>query len=180
MDFGTTITDLKSIPFSEERTRTTNVVDEVASTAIQKPSNPIEPLSADSLPETILTSWSRIAHANMSVRMYRDLVRIGMQPQGWRAGSLALRPASLKNFLEFWLAARDSAVEPELTLAPDGSLHAEWFKSPRQRLDIRFLDHGAVFGLFTNNDVLEGAQRSNYVASILKTHQAKPLTWSAR
>jgi hypothetical protein len=113
--------------------------------------------------------------------MYRDLVRIGMQPPGWRGpGSLGLRPASLRNFLEFWSAIRGGAVEPELALAPDGSLHAEWFKSPRQRLDVRFLDRNLVFGLFTNNNVLEGTEHHNTVALILKAHQAKPLSWSAR
>jgi hypothetical protein len=180
MDVSTNITDLNSIPFPEERTRAIDVVDDVASKS-QRPSTLAQQPAADSLPESLLTSWSRIAQANISVRMYRDLVRIGMQPPGWRGpGSLGLRPASLRNFLEFWSAVRGSAVEPELALAPDGSLHAEWFKSPRQRLDVRFLDRNLVFGLFTNNNVLEGAEKHNTVALILKAHQAKPLSWSAR
>jgi hypothetical protein len=181
MDFSTNITDLNSIPFPEERTRTIDVVDDVAIKSQRPSTSTQQPASVNSLPESLLTSWSRIAQANMSVRMYRDLVRIGMQPPGWRGpGSLGLRPASLRNFLEFWLAVRSSAVEPELALAPDGTLHAEWFKSPRQRLDVRFLDRNLVFGLFTNNNVLEGAEKHNIVALILKAHQAKPLSWSAR
>jgi hypothetical protein len=183
MEYSTNITDLSSVPFQDERTRATDIVDDVeGKKSPSKATTPAQqPISPNSLPDALLSNWNRIAQANMSVRMYRDLVRLAMQPSGWRGpGSRGLRAGSLKSFLEFWMAVRDSAVEPELTLAPDGSLAAEWFKSPRQRLDTRFLDHIAIFGLLMNNNVLEGAETRDTVASILKAHQAKPLTWSAR
>jgi hypothetical protein len=187
MDFGTNITKFKSIPFPDEGTRATGSVpdvrDEIAPT---RPGSRVisedqPPAPANSLPQSILSSWSRIAQANMSVRMYGDLVRIAAQQPGWRGlGSRGLRPASLRNFLEFWSAIRDGAAEPELALAPDGTLHAEWFKSQRQRLDVRFLDHQVLFGLFANNTILEGAEHRDTVAQILNAHHAKPLSWSSR
>ena len=137
--------------------------------------------STESLPDTIQGSWTKIARANMSVDLSADLVRIGRLPSNWGGpGSQSLRPKSLQNFLEFWLAIRDNAAEPEITLAPDGTLHAEWFKSPRQRLDVRFADQKAFFGLLTNNSILEGADDLGTVAGILKLHHARPLLWSAR
>lgn len=137
--------------------------------------------SANSVPRSMLAFWTRVAQANMSVRMHSDLLRVAGQPSGWKgARSVALRESSLKTFLDFWTAIRDSAVEPELSLAPDGTLLAEWFNSPRQRLDARFVDHKVLFGLFANNRILEGAESSGVVAQILKSHPLKPLTWSAR
>lgn len=138
------------------------------------------PSPTNSLPDAILTSWSRIAQADMSVSLYRNLVRIAMRPDGWRGpGSRSLTPTSLRSFLEFWSTIRASAAEPELALAPDGSLHAEWFKSNRQRLDVRFAGKQALFGLLTNNSIVEGVDSLHTVAEILSAHPAKPLSWSA-
>jgi hypothetical protein len=143
--------------------------------------NPLISTTSDSVPKSILALWSRIAQANISVRMYGDLVKVANQPPGWRGErSLALSEASLKSFLDFWTAVRGAAVEPELSLAPDGSLLAEWFKSPRQRLDVRFLENKVLFGLFANNSILEGAEHLSVVAQILGTHPASPLKWGAR
>ena len=151
-------------------------------TTIENESQPIETTSStNSLPETILRSWSKIALADMSVGMSEGLVRIATNSNGWRGpGSLSLRAESLESFLEFWSTIRDDALEPELALAPDGTLHAEWFRSQRQRLDVRFAEHNVVFGLFANNSILEGVERLQIVASFLKLHPEKPLKWSAR
>lgn len=131
------------------------------------------------LPEAVSASWTRIAQADISVRLYSRLVRLASQPDGWRGpGSLSLRPSSLKRFLEFWTMVRNEAREPELALAPDGSLHAEWFKSHRQRLDVRFAEPKVIFGLFAGNSILEGADNLKTVAQILMQHHAKPLAWS--
>ena len=57
--------------------------------------------------------------------------------------------------LDFWQLVRGPAAEPALTLAPDGSLLAEWFKNANQRLDIRFSARAVIFGLITPKNVLE-------------------------
>jgi hypothetical protein len=185
MDLNTNVTAYQAIEFPDEGTRATGGVANVHEGERRRPaptdiaeSKRSEPVNT--LPEVIQASWSRIAHANMSVHMFSALVRIATQPPGWRGpGSLALRSASLKNFLEFWSAVRDNASEPELGLAPDGSLHAEWFRSARQRLDVRFLDQKVIFGLFAGNSILEGAEPRDTAAQILNAHHAKPLSWSA-
>jgi hypothetical protein len=208
MDFGTNISDLVSVAFPEEGTRAAlavpNVHDRNAREAqarliatrmperqrvehsiiearLSNVPGTTAKIEANSVPDSLLTFWTRIARSDMSIRMFGELVRIAAQPAGWRGrGSRGLRAASLRSFLDFWSAVRDDASEPELSLVPDGSLLAEWFKSERQRLDVRFVDHSVLFGLFANNRVLEGAEKRETVAQILKSHQLKPLTWSAR
>lgn len=181
MDFRTGISNLPTILFPDEGTTVSGYVDLIRDVPFQPPIVPTEQVSTASLPSAISASWSRIAQANMTVWMYAKLVRLAAQPPGWRGpGSLALRPLSLKNFLEFWGMVRDSAEEPELALAPDGTLHAEWYKSARQRLDVRFAHPKILFGLFTGNSVLEGADNLKTVAQILKLHHAEPLSWSSR
>jgi hypothetical protein len=135
----------------------------------------------ETLPETLQGSWTKIARANMSVILYADLVRVARLASGWAGlDTQPLRPKSLQNFLEFWTIVREVAAEPEVTLAPDGSLHAEWFKSPQQRLDVKFADQKAFFGLLTNNSILEGVDELHTVAQILMLHRARPLSWTAR
>jgi hypothetical protein len=192
MDFTTNISELSSIPFPDEGTGATRFVSDMSAKATRNqfarsmtlqraPDDESRKASANSVPDSILAVWTRIGSANMSVRMYRDIVRLAMQPSGWRGpGSFALRSSSLKDFLEFWYAVRDEAAEPEVTLAPDGSIHAEWFKSPRERLDVRFAEKKVIFGLLTSKSILEGAENINLVALILKSHRSQPLKWVAR
>jgi hypothetical protein len=114
----------------------------------------------------------------MSVQMYSNLVRLASAPDHWAGpNSKSLDAASIARFLDFWLLVRDDANEPSLTLAPDGSLIAEWFKSVRQRLDMRFSNRAVVFGLISPKNILEGAESAETVASILKLHPQKPLAW---
>jgi len=182
MDFTTSITDHQiAVLGGELRAPPPRIDRRQIPTTVGKESRPVESASSsNSLPMSILANWSKIARANMSVGMYADLVRIAGAQDGWRgSGSLSLRSESLNDFLEFWSTVRDDAVEPEVALAPDGSLHAEWFKSMRRRLDVRFAKQRAFFGLFTNDGILEGVDHLNAVAQILKSHHSKPLTWSA-
>jgi len=189
MDFGTkntnAIVEFKSFAFPEDGARATPGAADVSGDGARSIGAPPDIAksrqTADTLPTSLLANWGRIAQANISVRMYNDLMRVATRPPGWRGpGSLALRPSSLKNFLEFWSAVRDGASEPQLSLAPDGSIHAEWYKSARQRLDARFLDQKVIFGLFANKSILEGIEPRELLVTILKAHHAKPMTWSAR
>lgn len=135
---------------------------------------PIGP-NTNAVPPAIQANWGRIAQARLPVHMYRSILRIATLQ------APALVPISLAYFLEFWRRVAADAVEPELVLAPDGTVHAEWFRSPRQRLDVRFAASGkAVFGLFANTDVLEGAYNTEAVATLLAAHPARPLQWSAK
>ncbi|KAB7741519.1 hypothetical protein F2P47_03680 [Parvibaculum sedimenti] len=137
--------------------------------------------STDTMPQPLLTNWGRLGRASISIAMYESLVRIAMYTDGWHGpGSLGLRSSSLKRFIEFWSLVRNDAAEPEISLSSDGSLHTEWYKSARQRLDLRFADQSVFFGLFSNNTILEGADSVDTVAQILRLHRAAPLRWKAK
>jgi hypothetical protein len=135
--------------------------------------------STDAIPPAIRANWGRIARARLSERMYESILRIATAREEVRAPALA--PISLAQFLEFWRKVGTDAVEPELVLASDGTIHAEWFRSARQRLDVRFTTGGkAIFGLFATTGVLEGADSADAVATWLAMHPARPLRWSPR
>jgi hypothetical protein len=114
----------------------------------------------------------------MSVKMYGNLVKLAGTPDGWAGPhSKGLNVAAINRFLSFWQLIRDEAVESVLTLTPDGCLMAEWFKSDRQRLDVKYSPRAVIFGLITPKNVLEGAESAETVATILKFHPQKPLRW---
>lgn len=137
-------------------------------------------IASGSFPLAIAANWSSLLEAEISKAQFARLVRLGSVPDGWRgAGSQSLRAKSVLDFLKFWSLIKDHALEPELALAPDGTLHAEWFKSPKQRLDARFVDNKIVFGLFSSGTILEGAEDPGTVAFLLLQHPSKPLLWKA-
>ncbi|HEX4301470.1 MAG TPA: hypothetical protein VHZ78_01660 [Rhizomicrobium sp.] len=132
-------------------------------------------VSSNAVPASILETWGELGDANLSKVLRDRIIHLAsIQDVPVRR---ALQAISLKHFLAFWNAIPDDAAEPQITLAPDGALHAEWFKSPKQRLDIRFSEQRAIFGLFANNSILEGAQKFEDVAFILSNHPSKPLLW---
>ena len=135
-------------------------------------------ISTDAIPSAVTGAWGAIARANMSTRMFGQIVRLSNAPDGWAGvNSKALSAAAILRFLDFWQLVRDQASEPSLTLAPDGSLVAEWFKSTKQRLDVRFSLRGAIFGLITPKNILEGVESAETAATILKVHPQRPLSW---
>ena len=169
-----------TVEFAEGGTRITRLADNVGTTPAEtKPRVPSpQMVPTEAAPPTIVAAWGAIRQARMSSEMYGKLVRLAFVAPGWRGpGAQSMKVSSLNQFFHFWSLIRNDAVEPELALAPDGSIHAEWFKSLRQRLDIRFADANVRFGMFTNNNILEGADKLATVAQILKDHHAKPLTW---
>ena len=131
--------------------------------------------AADSLPTAILENWSKLASIQLTSRFYNRLLRAAVSQRG-----MPLKTGPLRAFLDFWLVVRSSAVTPEIVIAPDGSLHAEWYKSDRDRLDIRFTDRQAFFGLFANKEIYEGVTNPAYLANILLKHPARPLRWNPR
>ena len=133
------------------------------------------------MPSSIIANWGEVTHSDISNDLFDRLVRLAMARDGWRGpGSLAMSGKSLREFLSFWKSISHDAVEPELSLGPDGSLSAEWFKDFKQRLDVRFLSNKVVFGLIANNTILEGAERPDLVALLLSQHPTRPLTWSPK
>jgi hypothetical protein len=129
------------------------------------------------IPTAVANNWGKISSAGLSPSMYGRILRLASAGD---QTATRLSAASLGNFLGFWKLIRSASAEPELALASDGSLCAEWYKSRQQRLDIRFTPDQAVFGLLSRNAVLEGAQRPNSaLANTLRHHPSKPLQWVA-
>jgi hypothetical protein len=183
MDFGTTISRYEiegdKQPVAQTPPKPVSTSTNTVTAPIVSPES--DPSETSLLPESIFESWGTINRVGMSVRMYGDLVRLASVPDGWRGpGSRALRARSLKSFLDFWALVRSEAKEPEITLAPDGMIHAEWFESNRKRLDARFSERGVVFGLFAQDKIVEGVDSVEVVSQILKLHGSKPLSWSHR
>jgi hypothetical protein len=168
-----------TVEFGESGTQATPLRDTIRQERVPPSERPRQtPTSA--APRKIIDAWGAITQAGMSACMYAKLVRLASVPPGWRGpATRELRDSSLTQFLHFWSLVRADAAEPELALAPDGSIHAEWFKSPRQRLDVRFAENNVRFGLFVTNNVLEGMDKLTTVANILQAHHAKPLRWRA-
>lgn len=134
-------------------------------------------ISTNALPRAISENWGKILRAKLTGAMLSNLTRISIGRR--RPNARALTTQSLGEFLEFWGRVRAVAVEPEITAAPDGTLCAEWFKSPQQRLDVRFVPGRVMFGLFSREGILEGAESLDNVAKYLKSHSARPLQWFA-
>jgi hypothetical protein len=128
-----------------------------------------------SVPPAIRGNWGLIAKARLTERMYSSLMRVATANSPYSA----LTPKSLRDFFTFWAIIRNVAAAPEFGLSPDGTLTAEWYRSQRQRLDVRFLDRKLIFGLIVNNNILEGAEVASTVAALLKNHPSKPLLWTA-
>jgi hypothetical protein len=137
--------------------------------------------SSNAIQSTISDNWGVISSSGMSVALFDRLVRLSGSRDGWHGpGSLSLSGKSLRAFLAFWSLIRSYAVEPEMALAPDGTLNAVWYRGMKQQLDTRFVDGNVVFGLFSGNSILEGTDKTAIVADLLLSHPAKPLTWSPK
>jgi hypothetical protein len=139
-----------------------------------------EQVGTETLPNAIKANWGKIIKAQLSERIYVKLESLAAGPSSM-LGPNAARPLdakSLGDFLDFWVRVRTIAAEPEITSAPDGTLHAEWYKSDRQRLDARFTANGVMFGLIAGTKLIEGAETPETVASLLKNNPAQPLKWT--
>lgn len=132
------------------------------------------------VPGAILANWEALAASNISEDVYQYLVKLARKQDGWRGpGSRALRAGSLRYFLHFWQGVKDTAVEPELVLLPNGGLQAEWFKGNKQFVEIEFRVDGLVlFGIFDGVTVLEG--QANLIEirdALLHRRQGACLKW---
>jgi hypothetical protein len=133
------------------------------------------------MPGAIEANLSRmVGVGGLSHSLFESLVRVAAAPATSNAAYQSLTTSSLADFLDFWTRVKTVATEPEVSVAPDGSLAAEWYKSGRQKLDARFVDRKVIYGLFANTSIHEGADRVEVVAEFLKNHPAHPLQWAAK
>jgi hypothetical protein len=183
MDFGTTSSPFEVNRPEEAPTEPLQRKREASANTVAFGYAPVDSPTSQTnrLPPTILDTWGEINRAPISVRMYGDLVRLASLSAGWRGpGSQALKADSLKAFLKFWALVQPVAKEPEISLAADGTISAEWYESGQKRLDARFGTNDVIFGLFASNVIVEGLDKPEEVAQLLKLHRSRPLSWSKR
>lgn len=107
------------------------------------------------IPDAVGNNWVLLAKSNLSRETYGRILHLAQEAAS--PGRVALRPGSLRTFLSFWDTVSILAPEPEVTLARNGNLVAEWHKRWNRHLDVEFKEDGMVlYGLFTGKIVNEG------------------------
>ena len=133
-------------------------------------------------PESLRVNWNSLAISRLSTRLSKRLHQLAEKPDGWRGpGSKRLSPTSLRNFLGFWALISENAVEPFITLAPNGNLYAEWHASWKRHLDLEFAGNDEVFyGLFHGGYESEGKDLTTEVANMMQSRRINPFNWKPR
>ena len=120
-----------------------------------------EPLRA--VPDAVENNWALLAKSRLSGKTYGRILRLAEEAES--PGRAALRPGSLRTFLSFWDKVSVLAPEPEVTLARNGNLVAEWHRRWNRHLDVEFKEDGMVlYGLFTGKIVSEGRDTADALA----------------
>lgn len=142
---------------------------------------PVNAPSADTtsqMPESALLLWPQFLSNNLTMKLVNSIVHLLSAKGGAGEGrKKPLSHESLNAFLEFWDGVKDVAIDPDLSLAPDGTLVAEWYNSVNRRLDVRFLGKDVVFGLIAGARILEGVDSQKSVILMMRNHPASPLKW---
>jgi len=197
MEYGTGAFNVNTLPLSDTgETSSTNYENRFVGVPISPPTKETVPQQSGpantavsstamfperssqmtALPQIIERNWSRIALADLTVGLVSRLVSAAAATERNRK---PLSEKALERFFRFWRSVKDQASEPEIVPTPDGGLHAEWFKSPSQRLDIKFSESNVFFGLINGKKILEGAYDQDTVAAILKNNPSQPLRWGS-
>ena len=120
----------------------------------------------NAVPDAVEINWVLLAKLKPSRKIYGRILHLAQE--AGPSGRAALRPGSLRTFLTFWDEVRSLAPEPELTLARNGNLVAEWHKRWNCHLDVEFKEDGMVlYGLFTGRIVSEGRDKADVLAQRL-------------
>lgn len=115
------------------------------------------------VPDAVENNWVLLARSKLSGKTYGRMLRLAQEAAS--PGRTALRPGSLRTFLLFWDTVSVLAPEPEVTLARNGNLVAEWHKRWNRHLDVEFKEDGMVlYGLFTGRIVSEGRDSADALA----------------
>jgi hypothetical protein len=135
---------------------------------------------SNAVPEPIANNWTKIVSSGISPSLFRRLLALGARPDQWRGpGSSALTNDAVAAFVTFWEAVRNEAVEPSLALTSSGGIEAQWYRSPREHLHIRYRSPERVFVslFFRPERIWEGVDTAESVARHTREHDSRPLTW---
>ncbi len=115
------------------------------------------------VPDAVANNWVLLAKSKTSGKTYGRILRLAQEAES--PGRAALRPGSLRTFLSFWDTVSILAPEPEVTIARNGNLVAEWHKRWNCHLDVEFKEDGMIlYGLFTGRIVNEGRDAADSLA----------------
>ncbi len=115
------------------------------------------------VPYAVANNWVLLAKSKLSRKTYGRILRLAEEAES--PGRAALRPGSLRTFLSFWDTVSGLDSEPEVTLARNGNLVAEWHRRWNCHLDVEFKEDGMVlYGLFTGRIVSEGRDSADALA----------------
>ncbi len=115
------------------------------------------------VPDAVENNWVLLAKSKLSRKTYGRILRLAQEAES--PGRAALRPGSLRTFLSFWDTVSVLASEPEVTLARNGNLVAEWHRRWNCHLDVEFKEDGMIlYGLFTGRIVNEGRDAAGSLA----------------
>jgi hypothetical protein len=135
-----------------------------ANLAARLAARPREQPTVNTMPQVIVSNWTRLFRANLSSTLYSRIMQIARRQDGWRGqGSKGLTHEALKTWLDFWTAVNDKASEPALALTARGTLQAEWFRNSRRHLDLEFVSKDRIFfGLFDGHAAYEGVIQAKH------------------
>ena len=118
------------------------------------------------VPDAMANNWVSLAKSKTSGKMgkiYGRILRLAQEAES--PGRVALRTGSFRTFLSFWKTVGVLAPEPEVTIARNGNLIAEWHKRWNRHLDVEFKEDGMVlYGLFIGSIVSEGRESAASLA----------------
>ena len=122
-----------------------------------------ETSQTSAVPDAVANNWALLAKSKLSKKIYGRILRLAQEAES--PEEVALRPGSLRTFLSFWDTVSVLASEPEITLAGNGNLVAEWHRRWNCHLDVEFKEDGMIlYGLFTGRIVSEGRDVADALA----------------
>ena len=142
----------------------------------------VEHVSSGTLPAAIITNLMEIARSGVSEVLFGRFVRLAQSRESRIVtGKLPMSPRSLQLFLNFWQKVRQSAVEPDIFLLPNGNVQAEWARK-RNLMTIEFRgDSEIFFSVADGSGEITGKERASAYAEILAmllARRSKPFSWA--
>jgi hypothetical protein len=134
---------------------------------------------SSAVPHAIRMNWGLLSDPKLSKQFRSRLLTLAGATDGWRGeGSRAMSPSALTTLLTFLRSSLGHAVEPEIALTQEGGVLAQWFKSPKEYLDLTFRpDNSVYFGLFDRGTVYEGVDNSSRVLQFVRTISPAAMRW---
>lgn len=133
----------------------------------------------DTLSEPIKCNWIKLLKSNFSENTLNRIYLLANFNKNQKDYDIAkLSTTSLHYFLEFWLCVKDHAIEPFLTITPNGNIQVEWHKNSKRMLDVEFDVNGYAYVTLTDGkSLVDKYDNVEQVSRDLLSRKSKPLKW---